>query len=227
MPPPTLGALLAALGLVWLPGVALQLQQAELWPIGAYGGSAAAAALASAFAARVRGGGRHILALLCVSAAALARFGLTGLNASLRLADGLSQAIEGRDLLVTGVVADMQQAGATGLRFRFEIETASLDGAPVQAPRRVSLSWYAPRDASDDAVAPPPADLHAGQRWQMLVRLKAPHGDANPHGFDYELYLFEQGVRATGHVRNGVATRQLAPAAGYWVARCASRCATG
>jgi len=229
MPPPTLGALLAALGLAWLAGVALQLQQAGLWPIEVYVGGVVAAAVACAVACAVagavprataaRGRGRHIVALLCVPAAALAGFGLTGLNASLRLADGLLQAIEGRDLLVTGIVADMPQAGATGLRFRFEIETASLDGGEVRAPRRVSLSWYAPRDANDDAPAPPLADLRAGQRWQMLVRLKAPHGNANPHGFDYELYLFEQGVRATGYVRNGVAPRQLGPAAGCWIAR--------
>ena len=33
------------------------------------------------------------------------------------------------------------------------------------------------------------------------MRLRRPHGNANPHGFDYELQLFEQGVRATGYVR--------------------------
>src|SRR5690606_5047541 len=28
-----------------------------------------------------------------------------------------------------------------------------------------------------------------------------PHGNANPHGFDYEAWLLEQGLRATGYVR--------------------------
>ena len=37
----------------------------------------------------------------------------------------------------------------------------------------------------------------------MTVRLKAPHGLRNPHGFDYELWLWEQGVQATGYVRAG------------------------
>ena len=37
----------------------------------------------------------------------------------------------------------------------------------------------------------------------MTVRLKAPHGSSNPHGFDYELWLWEQGVQATGYVRAG------------------------
>ena len=33
-----------------------------------------------------------------------------------------------------------------------------------------------------------PAPLRAGERWQMTVRLKAPHGALNPHGFDYEVW---------------------------------------
>ena len=37
----------------------------------------------------------------------------------------------------------------------------------------------------------------------MNVRLKAPHGNSNPHGFDYELWLWEQGLQATGYVRAG------------------------
>ena len=37
----------------------------------------------------------------------------------------------------------------------------------------------------------------------MTVRLKAPHGNSNPHGFDYELWLWEQGIQATGYVRAG------------------------
>lgn len=126
MPPPTLGALLAA----------LQLQQAELWRIGAYGAGVITAGLAFAAAARLRG--RQFVALLCVPAAALAGFGFTGLHAALRLADSLPEVIEGRDLLVTGVVAGMPQPGATGLRFRFEVEHASLDGASADAATRIA-----------------------------------------------------------------------------------------
>jgi competence protein ComEC len=42
-----------------------------------------------------------------------------------------------------------------------------------------------------------------GERWKLTVRLKRAHGNANPHGFDYEAWLLEQGVRATGYVRSG------------------------
>lgn len=43
--------------------------------------------------------------------------------------------------------------------------------------------------------------VHAGERWLMTLRLKAPHGSLNPHGFDYELWLWEQGMQATAYVR--------------------------
>ena len=233
MPPPTLGAWLAALGLAWLAGVGLQLQQAALAPAWGYAAGTLAAALAGAAAARLRR--RRVAAWLCVLAAAVAGFGLTGLHAGLRLADRLPTALEGRDLLVIGVVAGLPQSGAGGERFRFEIEHASLDGNAVQVPRLVSLAWYAPRqtaerDEADAGVAARPGGaLRAGQRWRLLVRLKQPHGNANPHGFDYELYLFEQGVRATGYVRDGSARsalaphlavpEMLAPEAGYPIAR--------
>ncbi len=66
-------------------------------------------------------------------------------------------------------------------------------------------------DSSADAatVLRQPQAVQAGERWQLTVRLKAPHGGSNPHGFDYELWLWEQGLQATGYVRTG--PRDLAP----------------
>ena len=66
-----------------------------------------------------------------------------------------------------------------------------------QAELRVRL--LTDPDAPDKAVP----TLHAGERWRFTVRLKRPHGNVNPHGFDYELWLWEQGIGATGYVRTG------------------------
>ena len=72
-------------------------------------------------------------------------------------------------------------------------------GTPV-VPARLWLAWN--RNQRDDrAVAGAPAPLHAGQRWRLPVRLRQPHGAMNPDGFDAELWLFDQGLRATGSVR--------------------------
>jgi predicted membrane metal-binding protein len=89
---------------------------------------------------------------------------------------------------------------------------APTGGAAPRVPSLVWLSWNRnPRD--DRAVAGDPAPLRAGQRWRVPVRLRLPHGAMNPDGFDAELWLFDQGLRATGVVRgNGTLLSQgIAP----------------
>jgi competence protein ComEC len=132
-------------------------------------------------------------------------FAATGLRAVRFSADALAPALEGRDLQLTGVVAAMPQRSEVGLRIRFDVESARAGGAEVDLPPRLLLGWYgAPRPAGDALeLQRQPADLRPGERWQFTARLKAPHGHLNPHGFDYELWLWEQGVQATGYVRAG------------------------
>ena len=65
--------------------------------------------------------------------AALLSLGATGLRALAFEAQGLSAALEGRDVAVTGVVAGMVDRQETGLRFRLDLEQALLDGQPVKS----------------------------------------------------------------------------------------------
>lgn len=139
----------------------------------------------------------------------LLAFGLTGLRASIFLDQVLDPVLEGRDLSVTGVVAAMPQQSATSTRFRFDVASAQLAGQPVRLPPRLYLSWYSgsfgfiPNADQADALVRRPAPVQAGERWQMTVRLKAPRGGSNPFDFDYELWLWERGIQATGYVRTG------------------------
>jgi competence protein ComEC len=194
------------LAVAWLAGIALQLQQAALWPAWVYAALLAGGLLLLALRAR----GRRWMAPALLGAAALA-FGATGGRAADRLADTLPDALEGQDLVVTGVVAQMPRSSLAGLRFVFEVEAARHEGRPVRIPPLVSLGWY--RGFDEDAWLSGPAhELRAGQRWRLTVRLKQPHGSMNPHGFDLELWLFEQGIRAGGYVRAspGAVTEKLA-----------------
>src|SRR5439155_1345122 len=68
----------------------------------------------------------------------------------------------------------------------------------TSVPRRIVLSSYG-GFASDDSQGV--LAVRAGERWRFTVRLRRPHGGANPHGFDYEAWLLERGIRATGYVR--------------------------
>ncbi len=200
------------MGLAWLAGVGLQLHEAVLMPRHAYVALAVVAVLGIGLAWRWR----RLRGVLLVTAMVAAGWGASGWRASVRLADALPAALEARDLQLTGVVASLPQRSPAGLRFRFDVEAASADGQPVQVPRRVSLGWYA--GWQEEAVLnEAQRALRAGQRWRFTVRLRQPHGNLNPHGFDYELHLFEQGVRATGYVRDG--SQLLDPQAGRWVDR--------
>jgi competence protein ComEC len=186
-------------------GPALQLQQAGLWPTGVYESIAAAAvglALAQAAVLRLP---TTVRLASCVVAAALLAFALVGLRALDFASQALDPALEGPDLALTGVVAAMPQRNEGGLRFRFELESARADGVAVRVPPLLYLGWYGGgafgmESAPGMAQVPP---VRAGERWQFNARLKAPHGNLNPHGFDYELWLWEQGVQATGYVRAG------------------------
>ena len=212
-----MGALLAILA-GWVLGCAAQLQQASLWPYLHYVAFclvglviwASVAIKNGPIARTIRRANAHasLRMLACVLAAAALGWGCTGLRALVFQSDALSPALQGVDVQVVGVVAAMPQRSEAGLRFRLEVESASSAGRAVVLPPSIYLSWYSQLQRSEDAASVPFAELQqgarelrAGERWALTVRLKSPHGNANPHGFDYELWLWEQGLQATGYVR--------------------------
>ncbi len=145
-------------------------------------------------------------ATLLAALAFVAGFGWAGLRAEARLGDALAGTLEGVDVVVRGRIASLPQAVGEGWRFVFEVEAGEVEAGEADAgeagagetgvPQRLLLSWYPDRRAA--AVLPA---LTPGERWQFVVRLKRPHGFVNPSGFDYEAWLLERGVRATGYVR--------------------------
>ncbi|MBA4262648.1 MAG: DNA internalization-related competence protein ComEC/Rec2 [Comamonadaceae bacterium] len=179
----------------WVLGVALQLQQAALWPLACYLGLLALG-LALWFVARRWSWAMPALAV-AVAAGALAGAGLTGARAVHHAAQALDPALQGLDIEVTGRVAALPQRSPQSVRFEFELESATRNGQPLRLPPLLQLGWY----QHGDAAAGP--DWRAGDRWRLTVRLRSPHGHANPHGFDRERWLWENGIGATGYVRSG------------------------
>ncbi len=125
------------------------------------------------------------------------------LLAHYRMADWLAPELEGRDLQVVGVVASLPAAGERGVRFELEVESGD-----ASLPKKLLLSWFR-SPLYEEGPALLTGAVHPGERWLLTVRLRRPHGNVNPNGFDYEAWLLERGIGATGYVRNRGAQRLL------------------
>ncbi|HWA38433.1 MAG TPA: ComEC/Rec2 family competence protein, partial [Burkholderiales bacterium] len=148
-----------------------------------------------------------ILPLLLVRVLPLAALAVgffwAALLAHERMAGWLAPGLEGRDVQVVGVVSGLPAAGERGVRFELEVESAE-----PALPRRLLLSWYRTALAEEGAAPLAPA-VRPGERWLLTVRLRRPHGSVNPHGFDYEAWLLERGIGATGYVTQKGARKLL------------------
>ncbi|MES2536895.1 MAG: DNA internalization-related competence protein ComEC/Rec2 [Pseudomonadota bacterium] len=115
------------------------------------------------------------------------------------LAHELPKELEGQDVTVIGTIDSLPNRFERGVRFDFAVERVlAADGKPPVLPPRLALSWYSHFQAEEQQLV---GDVQPGERWQFTVRLRRPHGNANPFGFDYEVWLLEQNLRATGTVR--------------------------
>ncbi|MBF0220358.1 MAG: DNA internalization-related competence protein ComEC/Rec2 [Gammaproteobacteria bacterium] len=110
----------------------------------------------------------------------------------------LDPALQGVEILLVGAISSLPEEQGRGLRHLFSVESATLAGEAVTVPELLRLSWY----------ETPPQPLAVAQRWQLLVKLKEPWGMLNPAGFDYEQWLFSEGIGATGYVRRHAALNQ-------------------
>ncbi len=131
-------------------------------------------------------------------------------TAWLHLNPSLMPELEGVPLQINGTIASMPQREGRILRFVVAVDTVQqVNGSPVVLPQHLRLAWYGKR-------AP---ELLPGEEWQLRVKLKRPWSMRNPGGFDFEEWLFQQGIRATGYVRDGNDNHRLAAASGYQLLR--------
>lgn len=140
--------------------------------------------------------------------AALAGLLITAARAEHRLADELQPINENQVSRVVLRIAELPKSSPDSRQFEAEV----LSSIPEGIPSRIQVSWAAPnwagpygggaRDADrSDAGQDVFPELIPGQIWRMALTMKKPHGNRNPHAFDYEAYMFAHGLRATGSVR--------------------------
>lgn len=143
---------------------------------------------------------RHARLWCLLLAAVAAGFAWSAWRAEWRLADALPMESEVRDVRLEGVILGLPQR-LEGGAWRFVLAVESAD---VAVPSRIQLGWYGFRGRGDV-----PEALRPGERWQLVVRLRRPHGFSNPGGFDYEAWLLQRGIRATGYVRQDEHNRRM------------------
>jgi len=106
--------------------------------------------------------------------------------------------IAGQNIRIIGVVSSLPIKREKATKFRFDIDEFEVPGYSGGVPKSIRLSWYYPK-----------SEIKAGERWQFLVRLKPPNGFQNPGGFDYEAWLYQQGIHASGYVRKSQFNKKL------------------
>ncbi len=130
-------------------------------------------------------------------------------RADLIISKELDVQIEGKPVIVEGRIIGLPEYRNTAIRFNFFIEKLiDARGVSWSSPGKVRLSWY--RNFQN---------LEAGETWRLKVKLKRPYGFMNPGGFDYEAWLFQRGIRATGYVVGKGINIRLVAAEGSYIHR--------
>lgn len=99
----------------------------------------------------------------------------------------ISTNLVGKDISITGSIVSLPINNNLSSRFLFK--TSEFAGQPQHL--LLQLSWQNPHPL-----------LTVGERWQLIVRLKPPHGLVNFNGFNKLRWFFEQNIHGTGYVRS-------------------------
>ena len=98
--------------------------------------------------------------------------------------------------LIQGEVINIANIDSDNSRFNFLI--THWQGEKVNNSFKVRLSWKKPKQP-----------ILQGQIWQLAVKLKPAHGLANIGGFNYQLWLLQQQIIATGYVKGDPSAKTL------------------
>jgi competence protein ComEC len=118
----------------------------------------------------------------------------------------LPESMIGEDIWIEGYISEIP--GKEGRVQRFPMTLSHADTPHDYFPKHIRLSWYGAKQ-----------QVNAGEKWRLLVRLKPPHGFSNQGGFDYESWLFQNKVHATGYIRNNKQNYRISSASDFSINR--------
>lgn len=96
--------------------------------------------------------------------------------------------LDQQTVVIQGRIAGLPEPTATGWRFQLAEAHSVETGAALPFIR---AHWYAGEPVMQ------------GEHWQFEARLRRPRGMSNPGAFDYEAWLYAQGVGALASIRGG------------------------
>lgn len=99
-----------------------------------------------------------------------------------------------KPILVRGEIVKLPEKTTRNTKFIFKAKS------PFEG--RLKLSWY----RHGDIFVP---DLHVGDTWQLLLKIKHNNSYQNLSGFDYEKWLFYKRIDATGYVRTSPLNKRI------------------
>jgi competence protein ComEC len=114
----------------------------------------------------------------------------------------LPEHLAGQTIQVEGQIIGIPRRDGRVQRFMLRVTSFNLQESVRPGihslPEKLKLSWYGGKQR-----------LQAGQHWRLMLRLKPPHGFINAGGFDYERWLYQNRIHATGYVKKHVSNRQV------------------
>ncbi len=106
---------------------------------------------------------------------------------------------------ISGIIGSLPETRGDVTRFLFLPDVVS---EPI--PSKIRVYWYKERGRAKGEESNVP-ELHAGERWRLLLELRSPRGRINFHGVDTERWYFAQGIGARANVRSGENIRLAGP----------------
>ncbi|MFV2060672.1 MAG: DNA internalization-related competence protein ComEC/Rec2 [Gammaproteobacteria bacterium] len=106
------------------------------------------------------------------------------------LQNKIASELEGKDIVVTGIISSLPEQINRRTKFELSVNTVTYNNRNYSSPKKITLNWYGKSPK-----------LIPNDKWQLVVRLKKPNGYQNPGGFDYEAWIFQNGIDAKGYVR--------------------------
>jgi len=123
-------------------------------------------------------------------------------RAEILLEQQLPAHLQQQSLQIQGEIISLPQTTNEGVRFEFLVKHLKFKQQTYPFKQRIRLRWYLQPEHTQPTLRP-------RQHWQFTVRLKRPHSSINPGSFDFETWLFQRRIFATGYVRQKPAPHLL------------------